>query len=61
MILQLAINDKYTTLKDKYIIVAEWYGLSQIKNNLPININELVKHINTGVEFAGYYWFDIKK
>ena len=61
MILQLEINEKYTTTDKKYNVVTEWYGLLQIKNNLPININELVKHINTGVEFAWYYWFDIKK
>ena len=61
MILQLEINEKYTTTEKKYNVVTEWYGLSQIKNNLPININELVKYINTGVKFAGYYWFDIKK
>lgn len=61
MILQLEINDKYTTVKNKYNVVAEWYGISQIKNTLPIKINELVKYINTGVEFAGYYWFDIEK
>lgn len=61
MILQLEINEKYTTNDKKYNVVAEWYGFLQIKNNLLININELAKHINTGVEFAGYYWFDIKK
>lgn len=60
MILQLAINDKYTTLKDKYIIVAEWFGLSKIKQNLPINIGELAEYINSGLEYNGYYWFEIR-
>lgn len=60
MILQLAINDKYTTLKDKYIIVAEWLNIAQIKQNLSVDINCIVNSINTGVECGGYYWYDIK-
>ena len=60
MILQLAINDKYTTLKDKYIIVAGWLNIAQIKQNLSVDINCIVNSINTGFECGGYYWYDIK-
>ena len=60
MILQLAINENFTTLKDKYIIVAEWLNIAQIKQNLSVDINCIVNSINTGFECGGYYWYDIK-
>ena len=60
MILQLAINDKYTTTDKKYNVVAEWFGLSKIKQNLSINIGELAEYINSGIEYNGYYWFEIR-
>lgn len=60
MILQLEINDKYTSLNDKYVIVAEWLNIAQIKQNLSVDINCVVRSINTGFECEGYFWYDIK-
>lgn len=60
MILQITKNDKYTSLNDKYVIVAEWLNIAQIKQNLSVDINCVVRSINTGFECCGYYWYDIK-
>lgn len=60
MILQITKNDKYTSLNDKYVIVAEWLNIAQIKQNLSVDINCVVRSINTGFECEGYYWYEIK-
>lgn len=60
MILQISKNENFTTLKDKYTIVAEWLNIAQIKQNLSVDINCIVNSINTGFECCGYYWYDIK-
>lgn len=60
MILQISKNENFTTLKDKYIIVAEWLNMAQIKQNLSVDINCIANSINTGFECGGYYWYDIK-
>lgn len=60
MILQISKNENFTTLKDKYIIVAEWLNITQIKQNLSVDINCIVNSINRGFECGGYYWYDIK-
>lgn len=60
MILQISKNDKYTSLNDKYNIVAEWLNIAQIKQNLSVDINCIVRSINTGFECEGYYWYEIK-
>ena len=60
MILQISKNENFTTLKDKYIIIAEWLNIAQIKQNLSVDINCIVNSINTGFECSGYYWYDIK-
>lgn len=60
MILQISKNEKYTTLNDKYNIVAEWLNIAQIKQNLSVDINCIVRSINTGFECEGYFWFEIK-
>lgn len=60
MILQISKNENFTTLKDKYIIVAEWLNISQIKQNLSVDISCIANSINTGFECGGYYWYEIK-
>lgn len=60
MILQISKNDKYTSLNDKYNIVAEWLNIAQIKQNLSVDINCIVRSINTGFACEGYYWYEIK-
>lgn len=60
MILQISKNDKYTSLNDKYNIVAEWLNIAQIKQNLSVDINCIVRSINTGFECEGYFWYEIK-
>ena len=60
MILQISKNDNFTNLKDKYNIVAEWLNIAQIKQNLSVDINCIVRSINTGFECEGYYWYEIK-
>lgn len=60
MILQISKNDKYTSLNDKYNIVAEWLNIAQIKQNLSVDINCIVRSINTGFECEGYYWYELK-
>ena len=60
MILQISKNEKYTSLNDKYNIVAEWLNIAQIKQNLSVDINCIVRSINTGFECEGYFWYEIK-
>ena len=60
MILQISKNDKYTSLNDKYNIVAEWLNVMQIKQNLSTDITCIINSINTGFECGGYYWYEIK-
>lgn len=60
MILQISKNNKYTSLNDKYNIVAEWLNIAQIKQNLSTDITCIINSINTGFECGGYYWYEIK-
>ena len=61
MILQLEINEKYTTTEKKYNVVTEWYGLSQIKTTLPsINVQELINAMSTKNKYNDYYWVEVR-
>ena len=60
MILQLAINDKYTTTYEKYNVVREWRNVREIQTTLPsINVEELINSISTRNKYNDYYWFEV--
>ena len=56
MILQLEINDKYTTTDKKYNVVKEWGSIREIQTTLPsINVQQLVNAIQTKNKYNNYY------
>lgn len=42
-------------------IVAKWLNINQIKQNLSVDINCVVRSINTGFECEGYYWVELRR
>lgn len=61
MILQLEINDKYTTTDKKYNVVKEWGSIREIQTTLPsINLQQLVTAIQTKNKYNDYYWFEVR-
>lgn len=61
MILQLEINDKYTTTDKKYNVVKEWGSIREIQTTLPsINTEQLVTSIQTKNKYNNYYWVELR-
>lgn len=61
MILQLEINDKYTTTDKKYNVVREWGGIREIQTTLPsINVQELINAMSTKNKYNNYYWIELR-
>lgn len=61
MILQLRENDKYTSLKDKFTIVAEWQSIRQIQTTIPnVNVMELTQAIQTRNKYEGDWFVELR-
>lgn len=61
MILQLRENEKYTTLKEKYNIVAEWQSIRQIQTTIPnVNVMELTQAIQTRNKYKGDWFVELR-
>ena len=61
MILQLEINDKYTTTDKKYNVVKEWGSIREIQTTLPsINVQELINAMSTKNKYKNYYWVELR-
>lgn len=61
MILQLEINDKYTTTDKKYNVVKEWGSIREIQTTLPsINAEQLITAIQTKNKYNNYYWVELR-
>lgn len=61
MILQLRENEKYTTLKEKFTIVAEWQSIRQIQTTIPnVNIQELTQAIQTRNKYKGDWFVELR-
>ena len=61
MILQLRENEKYTSLKDKFTIVAEWQSVRQIQTTIPdVNVMELTQAIQTRNKYKGDWFVELR-
>lgn len=61
MILQLRENEKYTSLKDKFTIVAEWQNIRQIQTTIPsVNIQDLTQAIQTRNKYQDDWFVELR-